>query len=426
MRKRMSVIALITAVVGAFFMLASNALASSNIGTRVDCRLGDSHTWSHLGGDPVWPGGVHSVGQLSVVVNSAAGQRSLVCLGLNQAERSMVTKQIAQAKSCVMKQGQEFVAMTFHADGASVDRPTKFVDARFPNGASAFCLTVKVKEGGKTTVTIKLLWPEICVNAALISQTSSTPPKPVPVPPKPPVVPPGSCNVTIINSPGASGQACNTYYVIVMCNNAPVLINGGTVKEAIDKANQYVCSTVVNPPPVIPPVPPTPAPPQTFTATATASASASATATVNCPSGSTSSTATASASGSATASGSGSSTVSQADAQNKAQANAQANASAAASAECKQNRPPQVQIVNGPAHVFTNGQVQICANFSDPDGDQLQVSWSASRGTVSNGRDCVTYTAPGTEGNDTVTVTVSDGLHSVQASVTFPVVKDTF
>lgn len=90
------------------------------------------------------------------------------------------------------------------------------------------------------------------------------------------------------------------------------------------------------------------------------------------------------------------------------------------------NRPPQVQINNGPQHVFVNGQVQICATFSDPDNDGLQVTWTASRGTVSSGRECVRYTAPATEGSDTVTVTVSDGKESRSASVSFPIKKDEF
>jgi len=330
----------------------------------------------------------------------------------------------------------------------------------------------------------------------------------------PPVTPPpptGSCNA--VNSPGAI--VCSSFYVIITCNGGQITLVGSTAKEAMDKANAYVCNTTTPPPVTPPPAPgnftatgstpvlsnknltaPCPAPNQgivksgsgsaslnspTFTghgttqaaadadlasqlatwrnnnqgtvdaqaqaaaqanlntalqscpaplpATFTANATASATATVNCPTGSTTATASATASGS----GSATSSVSQADADQKANVNATAsataNAQAAASAKCQAapvNRPPVVQIVNGPAHVFMNGQIQICASFSDPDNDGLQVSWSAARGTVSNGRECVSYTAPSTEGNDTVTVTVSDGLHSVQASVSFPIVKDQF
>lgn len=191
--RNLSVLAI---MVGAFFTLAGNALASPDATSRVNCRLGDSHTWSRLGGDPVWAGGVSNAAQLSVVVKAAAGQRSLVCLGLNQVERKMVTSKIGTAKSCTMKWGQKFIVMAFGSDGASVDRPTRFVDNRFKAGARAFCLTVKVK-GGKTTTTIKLLWPEICVNAALISQkTTKTPPaknKATKPKPKPKPAPPCNC-----------------------------------------------------------------------------------------------------------------------------------------------------------------------------------------------------------------------------------------
>ncbi len=197
---------------------------------RVNCRVGDSHTWSHLGGDPVWQGGVHSNSQLGTVVKSASGQRALICIGLNQAERGAVTAQISNAKACTMRWGQSFIAMSFHSDGASVDRPTSFVDPRFKAGAKAFCLTIKVKEGS-SIVTINLLWPEICVNAALVSVNSFTPakprckcikPKPHPKPaPKPPgVVVSGNCNTVVVgNNNNVTSYNCNTWTVWVQCGN---------------------------------------------------------------------------------------------------------------------------------------------------------------------------------------------------------------
>ncbi len=98
------------------------------------------------------------------------------------------------------------------------------------------------------------------------------------------------------------------------------------------------------------------------------------------------------------------------------------------------NRPPLVQILNAPAHVFVSGQVQICAQISDPDGDAVIVTikpdpgWT--RGTTSapslldSQKWCTTYTAPATTGDDIVTFRVSDGVNPVVEVSTprFPIV----
>ncbi|MBA3757445.1 hypothetical protein H0X09_01095 [Candidatus Saccharibacteria bacterium] len=80
-----------------------------------------------------------------------------------------------------------------------------------------------------------------------------------------------------------------------------------------------------------------------------------------------------------------------------------------------------VTIENPPAHVCVNGRFEFRANFSDPDGDNLQVSWSATYGTISSGRERATFTAPGSAGTASVTVTVSDGKESRSATVSFPI-----
>jgi hypothetical protein len=96
-----------------------------------------------------------------------------------------------------------------------------------------------------------------------------------------------------------------------------------------------------------------------------------------------------------------------------------------------------VTIVNCPQHVFVNGQGQIQAVASDPDGDHLSVAWQATYGTVSNdGSLSTTYTAPGSPhadpdvnpGSDPehVSVTVSDGKETASASCSFMVVHDQF
>lgn len=88
-----------------------------------------------------------------------------------------------------------------------------------------------------------------------------------------------------------------------------------------------------------------------------------------------------------------------------------------------QNLPPQVMIENPPAHVCVNGQFVFRANFSDPETPtaNLQVSWSATGGTISSGRERATFTAQATAGTASVTVTVSDGVNARSATVSFPI-----
>lgn len=103
-----------------------------------------------------------------------------------------------------------------------------------------------------------------------------------------------------------------------------------------------------------------------------------------------------------------------------------------------QNRPPQVMILNKPAHDIDTDQIQICAVESDADGDQLFDTWTAQIGNVSseykpdpiNAPDkvCVEYTPPdvptGAQEEETVTINVSDGLATAQDQASFPVVDD--
>ena len=285
----------VTVKIAASVPQTATAPATAASVSRVDCRIGDSHTWSGLGGDPVWPGGINVVGQLSVVVKSAAGQRALTCIGLNQAERAAVTSQIDKATSCTMKWGQVFPAMSFHSDGASVDRPTQFVDPRYKKagGAPAFCLTVKVKEGG-SIVTISILWPFKCVNAALVSRTTTTPHKATP-PKTPPakasgcpkgysgkrpfchkrqpaapgttIIITGPCStVTVGNNNKVITNQCNTTIIVVwvQCGIVQIPIQGQTVNEAVANAQNWAkvnCSTATMSPPVtVPPGGSTPPP----------------------------------------------------------------------------------------------------------------------------------------------------------------------
>lgn len=99
----------------------------------------------------------------------------------------------------------------------------------------------------------------------------------------------------------------------------------------------------------------------------------------------------------------------------------------------QENRPPTTDMT-GPEHVFENGQVRICTQNFDPDGDNLDTDFDAVRGTTSfefphptaPNVVCTNYTAPPTEGTDTVTVEVTDGQASDSDSETFPIVDDNF
>lgn len=99
----------------------------------------------------------------------------------------------------------------------------------------------------------------------------------------------------------------------------------------------------------------------------------------------------------------------------------------------QENRPPTTDMT-GPEHVFENGQVRICTQNFDPDGDNLNTDFDAVRGTTSfefphptaPNVVCTNYTAPSTEGMDTVTVEVTDGQASDSDSETFPIVDDNF
>lgn len=98
-----------------------------------------------------------------------------------------------------------------------------------------------------------------------------------------------------------------------------------------------------------------------------------------------------------------------------------------------ENRPPSTDMTP-PEHVFENSQVRICTQNFDPDGDNLDTDFDALRGTTSfefphptaPNVVCTNYTAPSTEGTDTVTVNVTDGQASDSDSETFPIVDDNF
>ena len=73
------------------------------------------------------------------------------------------------------------------------------------------------------------------------------------------------------------------------------------------------------------------------------------------------------------------------------------------------NQPPVIDSLSADkTEVPTSTEVQLVAQASDPDGDTLTYQWSTSGGTFSGEGSNVTWTAPATSDNYTVTVTVSD------------------
>jgi hypothetical protein len=75
------------------------------------------------------------------------------------------------------------------------------------------------------------------------------------------------------------------------------------------------------------------------------------------------------------------------------------------------NKPPAIiSLTADPATVATGGTSTITVAASDPENDLLTCTWSASGGTLSATTGCgsVTWTASGTSGNYTVSVSVSD------------------
>jgi len=73
------------------------------------------------------------------------------------------------------------------------------------------------------------------------------------------------------------------------------------------------------------------------------------------------------------------------------------------------NQPPVISSLTASARwVSPSGGCQVKCVASDPDGDELNYTWSAY-GDISGEGAVVTWTAPATVGNYTITVKVTDG-----------------
>ena len=75
-----------------------------------------------------------------------------------------------------------------------------------------------------------------------------------------------------------------------------------------------------------------------------------------------------------------------------------------------QNKPPVITRLSArPTTVLVDHSVIITCVASDPEGDPLTYSWSATNGSISGTGDVVTWTAPGRIAYSNIEVTVSDG-----------------
>ncbi len=99
------------------------------------------------------------------------------------------------------------------------------------------------------------------------------------------------------------------------------------------------------------------------------------------------------------------------------------------------NQPPQISsLVANPSNIMYANTTLITCIASDPDGDVVRYSWSASEGSISGVGEKVTWVAPNKGGNFTVAVIVSDGkggettgnvmvtVSAVTKTVTIPVI----
>jgi hypothetical protein len=73
------------------------------------------------------------------------------------------------------------------------------------------------------------------------------------------------------------------------------------------------------------------------------------------------------------------------------------------------NQLPVIESITAENEVLTSAETQVVAKASDADGDNVTYKWSADGGTITGEGNTITWTAPATSDNYTITVTVSDG-----------------
>jgi hypothetical protein len=73
------------------------------------------------------------------------------------------------------------------------------------------------------------------------------------------------------------------------------------------------------------------------------------------------------------------------------------------------NQPPVIDSLTAEKEIPILTETQVVCQANDADGDNMTYKWSADGGTVTGEGSTITWTAPGTSDNYTITVTVSDG-----------------
>ena len=137
-------------------------------------------TWSRLGGDPLFSGGIKGTGEqarMNFVSDeaSARGQQAMRLAGLSSAEIKAVVSNMQQGKfvSCQLVAGMHFVAMSYGTSPMLVDDHgvTYNPAPGYPKSAPAFCLTVVASVGDRVYV-IHILVPLACANFSIESIAS--------------------------------------------------------------------------------------------------------------------------------------------------------------------------------------------------------------------------------------------------------------
>jgi len=137
----------------------------------------DVFNWDHVGGAPLVPGGVHSVGAAKKFLESSEGHATLKREGLNQAERTAVEKAVSAGglHSCTIPAGKIMESMV----SANMDLKKNVVlgDPSDPNGVPGFCVTATrtYTQGHKRVKeTIKDAVAGPCNNGLLLSRSYVT------------------------------------------------------------------------------------------------------------------------------------------------------------------------------------------------------------------------------------------------------------
>jgi hypothetical protein len=239
--------------------------------------------WTHYGGDPLFPGGVHSRNQFVHDITSSRGQTAMSLMGLSKKEIKAIDLGARQGKETHkhFAFGTKFDKMSFGVNGVNVDTNVAFEDPSYPDGFDGYDLKVqivthknvservhgkKVTKKETDTEQLEIVVPDKCANISLLDRKFSKhgfvpPEKKKPVPPAP-VTPPAT-PPTPPAAPYCYGNTTNSG-----TNNG----NGGQAQggncstnincSAIESPGAVVCSpetpgTPVSPPPTTEQLPPT-------------------------------------------------------------------------------------------------------------------------------------------------------------------------